>query len=240
MAAAMIATSALAACASSPAHLPPAREVAGRATVVSAKAAPLPPDHPPVAAGDPIASADHVGRAPRRLNVDQLRAALLVATGFTWVASRRVSDPESPTGFTNLPDADMLDALASTLGRADYATTTTESVDPAVTFSKLAGDAARASCRASVRADASSPAIESHRILRFVTPKDTAQTNAAAVRANLAYLALRFWGRTVDPKSSDLEALVLLFDRAARAAGTEEGWRAVCIAMATDPQFLTY
>jgi hypothetical protein len=182
-------------------------------------------------------SSDHVGRAPRRLSVDQLRAALLAATGYTWVASRRVSDPESETGFTKLPDADMLEALAPTLGRADYATTTSDSVDPAVSFSKLAGDAARASCRASVQADLASHG--ERRILRQVTPRDTLASNPSAVRANLAYLALRFWGRQIDPGDPELGALVTLFDHAS-AGRPSEGWRAVCIAMATDPQFLTY
>lgn len=242
---------AIAGCASAPSHLPPAREAQGRATVVNAPASLLPPDHPIVSAGDPIASADHVGRAPRRLSVDQLRAALLAATGFTWVASRRVSDPEAASGFTNLPDADMLEALASTLGRADYATTTNESTDPAVTFSKLAGDAARSACRASVRADLAAPADE-RRILRFALPRDTTASNPVAIRKNLAYLALRFWGRTLDPNDPQVTALNVLFDHASRASGTrtdaasgagastQDGWRAACIAMATDPQFLTY
>ena len=238
----------MAGCASSPAHLPPAREAPGRASSVagvdSNGANPaLPFDHPLAASGDPIASADHVGRAPRRLSVDQLRQALLAATGFTWVASRRVSDPEAASGFTNMPDADMLEALAPTLGRADYATTTNESTDPAVTFSKLAGDAARSACRASVRADLAAPPDE-RRILRFALPRDTSASNPAAIRKNLAYLALRFWGRTLDPSDPQVTALNVLFDRASGAAGasggTQDGWRAACIAMATDPQFLTY
>jgi hypothetical protein len=209
--------------------LPPAREAPGHAAIVDTKALALPADHPALAAGDPIASAEHTGRAPRRLTVDQLRASLLAATGFTWVASRRVSDPESATGFTNLPDADMLDALAPTLGRADYATTTIESIDPAVTFTKLAGDAARSACRASVKADMSLPEGE-RRIARY-----------ADVRRNLAYLALRFWGRALDPNDAQLEPLRTLFGKSSTAGGGEsDGWRAVCIAMATDPQFLTY
>jgi hypothetical protein len=204
--------------------------------------APSPETHPalpsePILPEEALSSGDRVGRAPRRLSVDQLRASLLAATGFTWVASRRVSDSDAESGFRKLPDADMLEALAPTLGRADYATTTSDSVDPAVTFSKLAGDAARAACRASIQADLATNG--ERRILHDVKPRDTLASQEAAVRANLSYLALRFWGRTIAPRDPELAALLTLFDRAS-VARPEEGWRAVCIAMATDPQFLTY
>jgi hypothetical protein len=241
------------ACASSKQALPPAHETPGRAVPV--EHAELPPAHPPVLIAEPASGDDHVGRAARRLSVDQLRASLLAATGFTWVAQRNVSDPDSPTGTTRLPDADMLEALAATLGRADYLTTTKEGLDPALTFAKLSGDAARSACRASVVADVAIP--EAHkrerRLLRHVGPQDTFSSNAPGVRENLAYLALRFWGRRVDPGDAGLGPLIVLFERAStapaskdadgidRAAATPaDGWRAVCIAMATDPQFLTY
>jgi hypothetical protein len=201
--------------------------------------------------GDPSSNDDHVGRAPRRLDVDQLRAALLAATGFTWVASRRVSDPDSPSGFSQLPDADMLEAYSATLGRPDYVNATSESLEPAVTFAKLSGDAARVACRLAVRADLEGK-TPPNRILRHIGPNETAQ-NRAAVRTNLRYLVLRFWGRKVGDEDPSLEPLATLFERASTASastdqnGTKrpaatpaDGWRAVCIAMATDPQFLTY
>jgi len=62
--------------------------------------------------------------------VEQLRAGAPGGHRHTWVASRRVSDPDSPSGATQLPDADMLEALAATLGRPDYVTSTSESIDP--------------------------------------------------------------------------------------------------------------
>jgi hypothetical protein len=242
------------------ASLPPARETPGRIIVVEPGV--LPPDHPVVTAVDPASSDDHVGRAPRRLSVDQLRSALLLATGYTWVARRTVFDPDSPSGTTKAPDADMLDALAATLGRADYVTTTKESLDPAVTFAKLASDAARSACRASVRADfgdakpADAPKLgPSHEkmILHDVGKADTFRGNPDGVRKNVATMAMRFWGRKLDPRDPSLKPLVTLFERASTApAGRDasgatralatpaDGWRAVCIAMVTDPQFLTY
>lgn len=236
-----------------PSQLPAARETPARVSAVAAPpASALPAEHPAVPVGDPVSSDDRVGRAPRRVNVEQLRASLLAATGFTWVASRRVFDPDSPSGFSQLPDADMLEALAATLGRPDYVTSTSESIEPAVTFAKLAGDAARSACRAAVNADVEGKAPPP-RILRHATAHDTLASNRAAVEKNLSYMALRFWGRVIAPGDAELAPLVMLFERAStasagvdangakRAASTSvDGWRAVCIAMATDPQFLTY
>ncbi|WP_394843221.1 hypothetical protein LZC95_39995 [Pendulispora brunnea] len=219
--------------------LPEPRSVPGRAVPVDTARA-LPEGHPEIPLADPASNDGRVGRAPHRLSVEQLRASLLAATGYTWMASRVVNDPDSFTGTTYLPDADMLEALAATLGRPDYVTSTSEAIEPAVTFSKLAGDAARSSCRMSVKADTTAPEKE-RRILRHVTPKDTLAANSDAIKKNLSYLALRFWGRTIAPNDAELAPLLTLFGKATAAPGTPvEGWRAVCIAMATDPQFLTY
>jgi len=222
--------------------LPEPRTVPGRAVPVGAAGA-LPEGHPAIPLADPASNDGRVGRAPRRLSVEQLRASLLAATGYTWVASRVVNDPDSYNGVTALPDADMLEALAATLGRPDYVTSTSEAIEPAVTFSKLAGDAARSACRASVKSDAAAPEKpeKEKRILRYVTAKDTLGSNSDAVRKNLSYLVLRFWGRTVVPNDAQLAPLVTLFEKTTTAPGTPvDAWRAVCIAMATDPQFLTY
>ena len=70
------------------------------------------------------------------------------------------------------------------------------------------------------------------------------------MRGNLAYLVMRFWARDVRPNDPVLDDLIGLFRLASTApatttpvaaAGTPlDGWRAVCIALATDPLFLTY
>ncbi|HEY2516103.1 MAG TPA: hypothetical protein VGI39_34765 [Polyangiaceae bacterium] len=176
-------------------------------------------------------------RSPRRLSGEQLRASLLAATGFSWRARHFVLDPQSPRGSIDVPDADMLEVLAATLGEADYKTSVSDAIDPAVTFSKLAGDAARSACRASLAADLAEPSVEKRRLLRWADPKSA---DPQAVRKNLAYLALRFWGQVTPEDSADLAPLATLFERASAGASPVDGWRAVCIAMATDPQFLTY
>jgi hypothetical protein len=180
------------------------------------------------------------GRVPRRLSADQLRASLVAATGEAWTAERLVLDPDQIGGYNRQPNADLLDALAPTLGRPDYAHTTSEMIDPAITFTKLASDAARAACRASVKADVAQAQADKRRILRWVSATDTLASNAAAVRKNVGYLGLRFWGRTMAADDADLATLTTLFDRASSQATPPDGWRAVCIALATDPQFLTY
>jgi hypothetical protein len=211
----------------------------------------LPEGHPDVPLAEPTSNGGRVGRAARRLDVDQLRQSLLAATGYTWVATRRVLDPDSPSGFTQLPDADILDALGATLGRPDFVTSTSESIDPAVTFAKLVNDAARVACRLSVAADVKGEGTR--HILVHAGADDTVAAGGAKIRQNLSFLALRFWGRTIPPDATELAPLFRLFELASTApagkdaggaaraaAAPADGWRAVCIAMATDPQFLTY
>jgi|LNFM01.1.fsa_nt_gb hypothetical protein len=229
---------------------PPA-ESTGTTTVVDPSS--LPAGHPTVPIADPVDNANRAGRAPRRLSVDQLRASLLAATGYTWVAQRTVPDPESPSGTALQRNADMLEALAGTLGRADFLNTTAHALDPAVTFSKLAGDAARVACAQSVADDADQPDAARRRILREVAPTVTAEADPMAVRRNVTYLARRFWGRALAADSAEASGLVRVFTVASTTAEVREGtrvtrpagrpvdgWRAVCVALATDPQFLTY
>jgi hypothetical protein len=185
----------------------------------------------------PAGDTKPAGRAPKRLGVDQLRASLVAATGFGWTEFRRISDADQLYGYADR-DADVLDLLAPTLGRPDYRTSTTETTDPSITFTKAAGDAARSACKRAVfmETQRGSPPI----LFKYVKPADTLQSNPGAVRKNLAYLVLRFWGRTVPETSPEVAPLESLFDRAAHLGQPADGWRAVCIALATDPQFLTY
>jgi hypothetical protein len=183
------------------------------------------------------AGAREAGRTPRRLGVDQLRASLIAATGYGWMENHRVPDPDQVYGSDDR-EADMLDVLAPTLGRPNFRTSTSETVEPSITFTKAAGDAARSACKRAVAMETgkgTAPILLAH-----VKPADTLQSSPDAVRANLRYLVLRFWGRVVAPGDPELAPLEQLFDRATHAGAPGDGWRAVCIALATDPQFLTY
>jgi hypothetical protein len=86
--------------------------------------------------------------------------------------------------------------------------------------------------------------------LRYVAKNDTLATNPTAVRNNLRYLKLRFHGIKVAPADdTQVAELATLFDKAIKgaAAGKSitqdhvfEGWRAVCVALLTAPEFHLY
>ena len=198
---------------------------------------------------DPAMNDGRIGRAARRLNVRQLRASLLNAVGVTWQQPRRILSADYASGFYDAPNADMLSLVALTLGQPDYNAFTSESIEPGAVFSKLVGDAARKACRDGVTLDVARPVGE-RILLRTVGVADTLATREAAVRDNLAYLVMRFWARDVRPNDPVLDDLIELFRVASTApataapvaaAGTPvDGWRAVCVALTTDPLFLTY
>lgn len=208
-----------------------AKVVTGAAVPVEDLNYVLPTGHPAIDTAGQLAAAakppNGAGHVPTRVSVDQLRAGLLAATGQVWVGRLVVADPSSPTGDSLIDDADMLEAFAHSLGRPNYSTSVREDHEPGLTFSKLASDAARFTCKAGVTADLLEPDFTKRFIVR--KPDD--------VRANISELALTFWGRTLEPTSPEVEQLAALFTRVPVAT---DGWRVVCIAMATDARFLSY
>jgi hypothetical protein len=141
----------------------------------------------------------HVGRAPRRLNVNAApRGPRAAPSGVSWRQRAGSSRPTTPSGSYVDENADMLTLLARTLGQPDYNAFTQESIDPTAVFSKLVADGVRKACRDGLALDAARPRAE--RILvRHAEIGDTAASNAAGVRRNIAYLALRFWARPLAP-----------------------------------------
>jgi hypothetical protein len=198
---------------------------------------------------DPAMTDGHVGRAPRRLNVNQLRAALENAIGMSWRQRATILSADYAAGSYVDENADMLTLLARTLGQPDYNAFTQESIDPTAVFSKLVGDGVRKACRDGLTRDAGL-GRDQRILVRYAEIGDTVASNPMGVRQNIAYLALRFWARPLRPEDAAVTPLFDLFRVASTApadmaasipAGTPiDGWRAVCIALATDPQFLTY
>ncbi len=192
---------------------------------------------------------DGIGRAQRRLNVRQLRASLLTAVGVSWQQPRRILSADYASGFYDDPNADMLNLLSLTLGQPDYNNFTSESIEPGAVFSKLVGDAARKACRDGITLDLTRPAAQ-RILIRGVSESDVLSGHENAVRENVSNLVLRFWSRQVAPASQTVTDLIEIFRVASTApasttpmlpAGTPvDGWRAVCVALVTDPQFLTY
>lgn len=172
---------------------------------------------------DPELQGGHVGRAPRRLTVTQLDASIQAAVGRRW------------TG---------LDAVAASLGRADFNMVVSENTEPNLVFAKFLEDGARSVCLATAQADLAATTA-SARILANRLPDSLTNLTtipAAAVQANLVYLSTRFWGEEL--AGAELGEWTTLFQQLAARAQTvnrrDHALAAICIAMMTDPRFLTY
>lgn len=228
---------------------PPAPE--GPSVTVGNPGDVLPIDHPPVVAtgggaggggGDTGGGAGGGGMGDgvvsawsQRLTVRQLANSMPVALGGnTWQVG-------SANGF---------DTRKATLGEPDYIAVVDENLEPSALYLKFMGDAARDGCTRTANADAS--LAQSQRTLtRFVGLGDTVASNASGVDENLRYLKLRFHGVKVQPgDDAPIAGLRALFDAAVKGAQgsaasptqahVKEGWRAVCVALLTAPEYHLY
>lgn len=162
----------------------------------------------------------------RRLTADQFFASLLVATGQRW---------------------DEQEQFAATLGRPDFAEVTAEGREMSVGFAKLAGDAARQTCRRAVERDLGESDPGSRVILREIVEVNPLDPFDAEVTDNLRYLTLRFLGvhviddadRRIQPWLSVLQDGLDPSDEA-RFGEAADRWIAVCTGLALHPDFLTY
>lgn len=161
-------------------------------------------------------------RRVRRLTADQIARSLEVATGERWRD---------------------YDRFAGALGKPDLAEVTDEGLSVSVAFAKLVEDGARATCDAAVNADVDRPVAE-RVILRHAGPADD---DLALQVENLQYLLLRFWSVEVTDADDDRLAPWLGLLSAPRTDGEPltnanrlARWKAVCVGLATHPDFLTY
>jgi hypothetical protein len=185
---------------------------------------PVPSDHPPIAPlPDPELSQGHVGRAPRRITVAQLKESILTTTGRQW---------------------SLIDKLSASLGSADYALVNAEATEPNLVFAKFMEDGAREVCLATAEADLAEKDPAKRVLARDVQGdlKDLRQLSAQTRRDNVVYLSTRFWGQPVSDSELDkwTEAFGKLAERAEVAKKRREAWGALCIALMTDPRFVTY
>jgi hypothetical protein len=184
----------------------------------------LVPGHPPLTPlVDPDLQGGHVGRAPRRLTVDQLDRSITTAVGRPWAG---------------------LASVAATLGKPDFAMTVTEGTDPNLVFAKFLEDGAREVCVAQATADLAQTAA-ANRILARDLPDNIGNLTTlttAQVQANLVYLSTRFWGQPL--QGAELDAWTTLFrnlaTRAQAISRREQALSATCIALITDPRFMSY
>ena len=157
------------------------------------------------------------GRKIRRMTAAQYAASLQVATGQTWP---------------------QFDEFAGAMGKADFAEITTHDRTLSLTFDKFAHDAALWSCRAAVDADVDAGG---NVILRHASVEASDEQD---VRDNVAYLLLRFLATDVEPTSLEVDPFVDLVMAPNESDVTpellRERWTAVCIALATHPDFVAY
>ncbi len=178
---------------------------------------------------DPDEQGGHVGRAPRRVTVAQLKASIQITTGRQW---------------------SQIDNLASSLGQADYALVNAEANVPNMVFAKFLEDGAREVCLATALADIALTDAAA-RVLspRVPTSTDLTTLPDADVRSNMVYLSTRFWGEPLS--GPELDKWVTAFKALANAtknvvppatavAPRQQAWGGICIALMTDPRFFTY
>jgi hypothetical protein len=180
---------------------------------------------------DPEAQGGSVGRAPRRLTVSQLDAAIFHAVGRRWI---------TPDG------RDGIDARATSLGRADYALVVSENTEPNLVFAKFLEDGARLVCTLQAK-DEVLQADPELRVLSRTLPgrwDDLRKLTDAQVREFLVYNSTRFWGSPL--AGDELTKWVGLFTQAATRVEAmnpkrrDQALAVVCIAMLTDSRFITY
>jgi hypothetical protein len=188
------------------------------------------------------------------MSAEQVRATFLELTGVAYTGRATVRDPDAPKGERDNPQADLLVAYASALGKPDYNYVVRENLEPGISFSKLVLDAARFTCgEAAKRELGASPAGGAPHLLLKATATDVLPAGEAAIRANIAALMVRFWGQVVAPGDAEVTRVLDLFrvatstpawagpDKVMRPAGTvADGWRVVCVALASSPSFYVY
>ena len=183
----------------------------------------LPTGHPTLTPlPDPEANGGHAGRAPRRISVAQLKASIITVTGRQW---------------------SQIDNLASSLGQADYALTVSDATEPNLVFAKFLDDGAREVCLNVARDDLAR--ARDQRVLWPEVPgtsRDFTGLSDALIQKNLMTLSVRFWGSPLD--STELTDWTATFKKLAARAKTinkpEQAWGSICVALMTDPRFITY
>ena len=161
---------------------------------------------------------DPVGRQAKRVSIAQLRVSIpQLFGGLTWT---------SGTG-----NESMFDQLSRTLGEPDYLEVTRENRDITPLFLKFMSDMAGQVCRKAVFADRDQSDEQKRVLMRH-----------ADVNTNLRWLKLKFLQIDVAADDKDgIRHLRRVYDATLAATKyREKGWEAVCVALLTSREFLTY
>ena len=167
-------------------------------------------------------------RVRKRMNLDQLNAAIIQATGgIAWTASNGKNE---------------FSTLALTLGKPNYTDVTNEDLLPGALFQKFLSDAANSVCKKLVDKEKNIAKASARVLMRKVGLKDTITSNPKGVDANLVWLIKRFHSRSLAQTSQELEPYRFLFQAATKVSGgkPDQAWRAVCVTLIQHPHFYTY
>lgn len=168
-------------------------------------------------------------RIRKRLDVDQLDRSFRVVTG--GIGWTRGSGPR---------EVNRLEELAATLGEPDFIETVDEDLSPSPMFSKFLDDAARSVCDRWLDSDRAAPAAE-RTFFVAVDPDTPLAEDPSGVRENVRDLLLRVHGRWSAPDAPSVSRWVGLLEAAeSRDLEPAAGWRAICVALFTHPDFHLY
>jgi hypothetical protein len=189
------------------------------------------PQLAPVGASTHDEGAADLGLGPsrprRRMDLEQLDASIHRATG--------------GVGWDDGNGNSILIANGSTLGLPDYLRSTSEDLNTSAIFLKFLSDAAQATCSTLVARE-TEPTTTQGVLFGQAPSNATMSADGPRIRAQLARLLLRFHGRRVRSEAPELERWSELYANA-RALRPEEptaGWRMVCVALLTHPDFYSY
>ena len=168
-------------------------------------------------------------RPRRRMNVDQLSASIEVATGERW---RELDE----TGA----QVELFERLSGSLGKPDFLDSTAEDLSPGLLYQKFLSDAANATCYDMLRAEAERDPDDRLLVVDsdlFGLPQDDPEGTTADLQRAL----LRFHGRSLDADAEELELWRwLLHEATAQTGEASRGWRSVCVALITHPDFSSF
>jgi hypothetical protein len=167
-------------------------------------------------------------RARQRVNLDQLQASILKATG----------------GITaTLPNGqNSFEFYAASLGYPDFETAVQEDREPGLLFDKLIGDAARNICPKFMTAEQTA-APEDRIFIKHAALDDTVASAPDKIAKNLRMLILRFHGRYLAVDSPEITPWVALFEAVSTESEIADpitGWSAICTTLLTHPDFVSY
>ncbi len=176
----------------------------------------------------------------RRLSVPQIEASVKAIFG---------NDSAGNPITWKVGTADGFLRHRATLGVPDYLNIVDENLEPSPLFLKFMMDMAGSVCTQGVVADRTRGAADKV-LTRFVQPTDTVASAPQRIDENLRHLKLVFHGTKVTPGDAlPIAQLRTLYTSTVQAAAgaatvtsthTELGWRTVCVALLTSPEFHVY